>query len=140
MAGLGPDIHKALKPRFTVSTTINCISVGQFGVYNVRVVHCLLHQRILTAHCYNAVLSCRELQTEHYPEKEKTVSGTDALQALVVPLQMIGSEIYTSNCQMAGGVTYAGLNGCGFPVAPTLRHLLTQDHAKYLYANIALCS
>jgi hypothetical protein len=65
------------------------------------------------------------------------VSGTDAVQALMVALQMIGSEIYTNNYQMAGGVTYAGLNGCGFPVPRMFRHLLTEDDAKYLYADTA---
>ncbi|MBV8849347.1 MAG: hypothetical protein JOZ16_07150 [Methylobacteriaceae bacterium] len=65
-------------------------------------------------------------------EKEKTASGTDAVQALIIALQMIGTEIYTSNYQKAGGVSFADANGCGFPVPPTLRHLLTPDDAKYL--------
>ena len=65
-------------------------------------------------------------------EKEKVASGSDAVQALLVALQMIGSEIYTSNYQKTGGVTYQGLDGCGFPVPPTLRHLLTPEDAKYL--------
>ena len=64
-------------------------------------------------------------------EKEKTASGSDAVQALMIALQMIGSEIYTSNYQTMGGVTFAGSNRCGFPVPPTLRHLLTPDDAQY---------
>ena len=51
--------------------------------------------------------------------------GFDALQALVLALQMIGAEIYSSEYHREGRLrAYDGDEGYGFPVAASLRDLL----------------
>lgn len=52
--------------------------------------------------------------------------GVDALQSLIMALQMIGSEIYASAYHKEGALHAANREeGYGFPVPPFLRHLLT---------------
>lgn len=52
-------------------------------------------------------------------------SGHDALQALVLALQMIGAEIYSSTYHAEGRLrAYDSELGYGFPVPSTLRHML----------------
>jgi hypothetical protein len=80
----------------------------------------------------NETWTCRYVINWPDGEKEKMASGVDAVQALMIALQMIGSEMYTSNYQKAGGIYFRDSDGCGFPVPPTLRHLLTPEDAKYL--------
>ncbi len=51
--------------------------------------------------------------------------GLDALQALVLALQMIGAEIYASAYHQEGRLrAYEKEQGYGFPVASSLRDLL----------------
>ncbi|TVR07406.1 MAG: hypothetical protein EA385_12895 [Salinarimonadaceae bacterium] len=62
-----------------------------------------------------------------WPEGSRTFrsSGFDALQALVLALQMIGAEIYSSSYHRAGRLrAYDNEKGYGFPVASSLRDLL----------------
>lgn len=62
-----------------------------------------------------------------WPEGSKATMayGLDALQALVLVLQMIGSELYTS-AYHADGLLRASSQeaGYGFPVPPILRDML----------------
>ena len=51
--------------------------------------------------------------------------GVDALQALVLTLQMIGAEIYSSSYHREGRLrVYPTETGYGFPVPRSLRDLL----------------
>jgi hypothetical protein len=62
-----------------------------------------------------------------------SVGGFDSAQALVLALQTIGAEIYSSTYHKSGQLfTDKPGNGYGFPVVPTLRDLLQGDDAKYL--------
>jgi hypothetical protein len=70
-----------------------------------------------------------------WPDKKQTmdVGGFDAVQALVLALQAIGAEIYSSNYHKAGQLFFDKPgDGYGFPVVPTYRHLLQGSDAKYL--------
>jgi hypothetical protein len=59
--------------------------------------------------------------------------GFDSVQALVLALNMIGSEIYTSEYHKSGLLSSGeSWNGYGFPVPRDLRDLLVGDDAKYL--------
>jgi hypothetical protein len=61
------------------------------------------------------------------------VFGVDAVQALVLALQTIGAEIYTSDYHKSGKLFVEALgHGYGFPVMPALRDLLQGDDARYL--------
>jgi Domain of unknown function (DUF6968) len=61
------------------------------------------------------------------------IGGVDSVQALVLALQSIGAEIYSSNYHKAGQLFFDKPGaGYGFPVMPTLRDLLQGDDAKYL--------
>ena len=58
--------------------------------------------------------------------------GFDAMQALVVALTMIGSDLYTSNYHKAGALFFDKPGtGYGFPVPANLRDLLVGNDAKY---------
>lgn len=62
-----------------------------------------------------------------WPEGTRTFHavGRDALQALVLALQMIGAEIHTSAYHREGRLrAYDGEAGYGFPVPASLRDLL----------------
>ena len=70
-----------------------------------------------------------------WPDKRsvKTIFGFDSVQALVLALQTIGAEIYSSNYHEAGQLFLDKPGtGYGFPVVPTYRDLLQGDDAKYL--------
>lgn len=70
-----------------------------------------------------------------WPEgcRHMTIWGVDAMQSLVLALQTIGVEIYTSDYHESGNLFWdAPGKGYGFPVMPTLRDLLQGDDAKYL--------
>ena len=59
-------------------------------------------------------------------------SGVDAIQAIIVALQMVGAEIYTSNYHEAGMLYLdAAGHGYGFPVPHAIRDLLVGDDKKY---------
>ena len=70
-----------------------------------------------------------------WPERPKrmTVSGVDAVQAIVVALQMIATDLYTSNYHKAGELTFEKPGGgYGFPVGKGVRDLLEGDDATFL--------
>ena len=70
-----------------------------------------------------------------WPDKksETSIGGFDSAQALVLALQTIGAEIYSSNYHRLGQLVLDKPgNGYGFPVVPTYRDLLQGDDAKYL--------
>ncbi|MFD2181405.1 DUF6968 family protein [Rhodoplanes azumiensis] len=59
-------------------------------------------------------------------------AGVDSMQALVVALQMIGAELYTSSYHAEGRLVFdAPGSGYGFPVVPSLRPLLVGDDARF---------
>jgi hypothetical protein len=62
----------------------------------------------------------------NWPEgsKRMTAHGVDALQSLIIALQMIGSELYASEYHRLGQLFVEGQEGYGFPVAQNMRHLL----------------
>jgi hypothetical protein len=62
-----------------------------------------------------------------WPEGQRAFAsiGFDALQALVLALQMIGAEIYSSEYHREGRLrAYDSEKAYGFPVAASLRDLL----------------
>jgi hypothetical protein len=70
-----------------------------------------------------------------WPDKKsmKQIFGFDSMQAIVLALQTIGAEIYTSNYHKSGELFFdVPDRGYGFPVVPTYRNLLQGDDAKYL--------
>lgn len=70
-----------------------------------------------------------------WPDENRAVTawGFDAVQALFIAMQMIGTEIYTSNYHKAGALFLdAPGKGYGFPVSLSLRDLLQGDDAKHL--------
>jgi hypothetical protein len=55
-------------------------------------------------------------------------AGFDSVQAVVLALQMIGSEIYTSNYHRSGSLRWTEEGrGYGFPVPYSLRDVLVGD-------------
>jgi len=59
--------------------------------------------------------------------------GHDSVQALLLALELVGSELYTSDYHKAGNLASGdSWNGYGFPVPRNLRDLLIGDDAKYL--------
>jgi hypothetical protein len=59
--------------------------------------------------------------------------GVDAVQSLFLALQMIGSDIYTSDYHKSGRLFLdAPGSGYGFPVPVTLRDLLVGEDRKFL--------
>jgi hypothetical protein len=70
-----------------------------------------------------------------WPEgtKSKVARGFDALQALMIAVQMIGADLYTSTYHASGRLrALGGEEGYGFPVPKPIRHLLVgQDAAAY---------
>lgn len=69
-----------------------------------------------------------------WPEgaRKFTAFGRRSVQALVLALSMVGSEIYTSEYHKAGDLSSDELwKGYGFPVPQNLGDLLIGDDAKY---------
>lgn len=69
-----------------------------------------------------------------WPEgkKLKTAWGHDSVQALVIALQMIGADIYSSAYHKSGCLKLdESRGGYGFPVVRSIRDLLEGDDAKY---------
>jgi uncharacterized protein DUF6968 len=65
-------------------------------------------------------------------QRTMTASGIDSVQALINALQMIGSEIYTSNFHKSGDLYLDQPGqGYGFPVPNSIRHLLTGDDTRF---------
>jgi hypothetical protein len=58
-------------------------------------------------------------------------AGHDAVQAVTIALQMIGSELYTSDYHKSGQLFWERRGaGYGFPLPVTMRHLLQSDDAE----------
>lgn len=65
--------------------------------------------------------------------RKMDVGGVDAVQTLVLALQTIGAEIYTSSYHKSGKLFLEKPGqGYGFPVVPTLRDLLEGGDIQYL--------
>jgi len=58
--------------------------------------------------------------------------GIDSIQSIVLALQMIGAEIYSSEYHKSGDLMLeAPMRGYGFPVPKSLRDLLIGDDATF---------
>jgi hypothetical protein len=69
-----------------------------------------------------------------WPEgtKRMEAAGFDSVQALLIAMQMIGAELYTSSYHAEGRLIFDKPgNGYGFPVVPTLRDRLVGDDARF---------
>ena len=63
----------------------------------------------------------------------KSTFGVDAMQALILALQMIGTELHVSAAHGAGTLFWDKPgNGYGFPVMPNMRDRLAGEDATYL--------
>jgi Domain of unknown function (DUF6968) len=63
---------------------------------------------------------------------ERWGTGVDAVQSLWIALQMIGTEIYTSQWHEAGQLVWLEPGrGYGFPVPNNIRDLLVGDDKKF---------
>jgi hypothetical protein len=61
-----------------------------------------------------------------------TATGIDAMQALVLALQLLGSVVYSSAYHQAGALRWEKQgDGYGLPIAATLRDLLQGHDAKF---------
>src|SRR6476619_8392765 len=64
--------------------------------------------------------------------KEVTIYGADAMQALVLALQIIAVHIYTSEYHESGNLFWDKPgSGYGFPANQSVRDLLIGDDKKY---------
>lgn len=72
--------------------------------------------------------------TVHWPDKawQSFGGGYDAIQALLSALQKIGFELYASEANKTGKLTWGNWEGFGFPVPQNARDLLKGDDAKFL--------
>ena len=64
---------------------------------------------------------------------ERWGSGVDAIQALLIAMQMIGAEVYASSQHQSGRLEWleAG-RGYGFPVSDNIRNLLVGDDRRFV--------
>ncbi|MEP9368634.1 hypothetical protein [Xanthobacter sp. VNH20] len=70
-----------------------------------------------------------------WPEGRQTMvaHGFDSVQALVIAMQMIAADIYTSSYHEAGQLHFRpDWKGYGFPVTHNIRDMLIGEDAKYL--------
>ncbi|MDO8978991.1 MAG: hypothetical protein Q7V17_07145 [Afipia sp.] len=58
--------------------------------------------------------------------------GHDAVQALLAAMQKIGIELYASQANTSGQLSWDDWKGFGFPVPKGARDTLIGDDAKYL--------
>jgi hypothetical protein len=64
---------------------------------------------------------------------ERWGAGSDAVQALLIAMQMIGAEIYASNYHDSGKLRWLVADrGYGFPVTNNIRDLLVGDDKAFL--------
>lgn len=88
-----------------------------------------------------SVFSPREVEADfwacdyeiNWPEGKRRFAGhgIDSVQALIIALQMVGTELYTSAYHRAGRLIYPRLpGGFGFPVAGNVRDLLEGEDKK----------
>lgn len=69
-----------------------------------------------------------------WPEgmRKATARGNDSVQALHIALQIVGSELYTSDYHKAGCLSSGNAwKGYGFPVTKNISNLLIGDDAEY---------
>jgi hypothetical protein len=69
-----------------------------------------------------------------WPDKtrRKSAGGADSVQALLLALKMIGSDIVASIYYASGEMTLKGsYRGCGFPVPNSIRDTLRGDDATF---------
>jgi hypothetical protein len=70
-----------------------------------------------------------------WPEgkREFAAHGVDSMQALILALKMIGSEIYTSDYHKTRKLVWDDEpgRGYGFPIAGNIKDLLEGDDAKF---------
>lgn len=59
--------------------------------------------------------------------KVRYAAGEDSMQALVLALQMIGADLYTSEAAKKGSLTWFGSPNVGFPVAEAIADLVPKD-------------
>ncbi len=59
-------------------------------------------------------------------------NGLDSMQALLSAIQKIGFELYVSDANKIGQLSWADWDGFGFPVPANARKLLRGDDAKFL--------
>lgn len=63
---------------------------------------------------------------------QRSGAGEDAVQALLIAMQMVGAEIYTSDHHKSGELSwFAPGRGYGFPVASVIRDLLVGDDKEF---------
>ena len=62
-----------------------------------------------------------------YTENVRYMGGVDSVQALVLTLQAVGAELYTSDEARAGTLTWLGQRNLGFPVVDSLQELVPED-------------
>ena len=70
-----------------------------------------------------------------WPEgtRQGAARGADSIQALLLALQMVGSEVYTSDYHQSGTLIWDEPGqGYGFPVFGNLRDLLQGRDAEFL--------
>ena len=70
-----------------------------------------------------------------WPDRERkgSAGGADAIQALLVALKFVGTELYCSAEHEAGRLTWADdWSGYGFPVPGGMRDALKGDDAAHL--------
>ncbi|RTL50763.1 MAG: hypothetical protein EKK40_11660 [Bradyrhizobiaceae bacterium] len=58
--------------------------------------------------------------------------GRDSMQALLSAMQKIGFELYVSEANTGGQLSWADWDGFGFPVPANARDLLEGDDARFL--------
>ena len=64
--------------------------------------------------------------------RRMATTGLDALQAVHLAMQMIGAELYTSTYHAQGRLRWGEPGtGYGFPLTPSLRHLLIGDDKTF---------
>jgi hypothetical protein len=59
--------------------------------------------------------------------KVRYAAGADGMQALVLALQMIGTDLYTSEAAKEGQLTWFGSPNLGFPVSDAIADLVPKD-------------
>jgi hypothetical protein len=63
---------------------------------------------------------------------ERWGAGSDAVQAIIIAMQMIGAEIYASAYHRSGGLGWLSPGrGYGFPVANNIRDVLVGEDARF---------
>jgi len=81
----------------------------------------------------DASWSCRYEIDWPGEKREMTAFGVDAVQAILLAMELIGAELYTSTYHKAGALFFNRPgSGYGFPVAQSLRDQLVGDDANFL--------